>query len=269
MRRRRGVAAACLTAFAFLTACGTAAHEVPVLAPGRPDPAAKTCHANQPSGPPSVIFLAKEAVPDELAGLTYFVQDWGLRQGCFKGKVLTSLNAGDLPANGVLVVDISHDEQLDTEDAAAITAVIAAGKRVAIFGWPLRLSDRSVIAAPLAGSETSFGEVTFTLASGCGDWQYTDAPKTPFELMGASYRYENFGGAIFTVRARGPQRVWAKTLFCPNDPGLVMLEVPAGIVAGFSIAYSVSLADNNIRATGMKELLVDVIHGLVLPASLG
>ncbi len=125
MRGRTGVAAACLIASAFLAACGTAAHEVPVTAPGRPDPAVKTCRANQPGGPPSVIFLAKEAAPDELAGLTYFVQDWGLRQGCFKGTVVTSLNAGDLPANGVLVVDISHDEQLDTEDVAAIAAVIA------------------------------------------------------------------------------------------------------------------------------------------------
>ncbi|MDQ6713338.1 MAG: hypothetical protein M3Z28_09155, partial [Candidatus Dormibacteraeota bacterium] len=103
-------------------------------------------------------------------------------------------------------------------------------------------------------------------ARGCGDWQYAQAPTAPFNL-GNSYRYENFGSAIFTVSADAPQRHWADGLFCPNDAGAVMIEIPTGIVAGFSFGYSVSLADNNIRATGMKRLVVDTIHALAAAAN--
>lgn len=219
------------------------------------------------AAPIKVLFVAKEAVPDELDGLRYFVQDWGKRQGCFDGTVVTAARPQDLTRVEVAVVDISHDTQLTPDDAQALQAFIATGKRVAVFGWPLRLSDRSVIPAPLSGLENGLGGVRFTVARGCGDWQYAQGPTTPFNL-GNSYRYENFGSAIFTVKADARQRHWANSLFCPSDLGAVIVEIPAGIVAGFSVGYSVSLADNNIRATGMKRLVVDIIHALAAPASL-
>mgnify|MGYP001260957094 CR=1 FL=1 len=217
--------------------------------------------------PIKVLFVAKEAVLDELDGVRYFVQDWGKRQGCFDGTVVTTARTADLARVAVAVVDISHDAQLSADDAQALQAFIDSGKRVAVFGWPLRLSDRSVIPAPLSGLENSLGGVRFTVARACGDWEYAQAPTTPFNL-GHSYRYENFGSAIFTVNADAPQRHWANSLFCPTDPGATMIELTAGVVAGFSFGYSVSLADNNIRATGMKRLVVDTIRALASPANL-
>ncbi len=110
------------------------------------------------------------------------------------------------------------------------------------------------------------GDFVLKQAIGCGDWQYSEAPKAPFALGGTSYRYENFGSSIFTVEAHGPQRAWATALFCPAHPGSVMVEVPSGIIAGFSLAYTISLADNNVRAVAMKRLLVDVMNELGGPS---
>ena len=248
----------------LLAGCGTAP-EVAIAVATRSD-AGQGCRAKG-LAPVKALFVAKEAVPDELEGVRYFVDDWGKRQGCFDGRVVVSARSSDLAQVAVAVVDISHDEQLSPDDAQALEAFISSGKRVAVFGWPLRLRDRSVIPAPLSGLEHSLGGVQFKAARGCGDWQYAEAPATPFDL-GHSYRYENFGSVIFTLEADTSQRPWANSLFCPSHPGPVMIAVPAGAVAGFSFGYSVSLADNNIRATGMKRLVVDTINALAKPASL-
>jgi hypothetical protein len=214
-----------------------------------------------------VLFLAREAVADELQGLEYFVRDWGKRQSCFDGRVVTSLSGVDLKPYQVLVLDISHDERLTTQDASRVSAFIASGKRAAIFAYPMRLEDRSLIDDPLGGLVGSLG-LGLSMASGCGDWHYQEMPVQPFNLSGSSYRYENFGGTIFTVHATGRQRTWAKALFCPHDTSSVILELPQGIVAGFSIAYSVSLADDNVRAVQMKELVVDAVHELAVASGL-
>ena len=253
-----------LVLLGLLAGCGTT-QELAIPAATRSDPA-QGCRTSG-GAPIKVLFLAKEAVPDELEGLRYFVDDWGRRQGCFNGTVVTSVKSSELARAAVAVVDISHDEQLSAGDAQALNSFVASGKRIAVFGWPLKLGDRSVIADPLAGVEGSLGGVQFNVARGCGDWQYAQAPTTPFDL-GQSYRYENFGSAIFTVKADARQRSWANSLFCPSDPGPVMIEMPGGIVAGFSFGYSVSLADDNIRATGMKRLVIDTIHALASPAVL-
>lgn len=239
---------------------------VAVVPPSPPPPAASVCRAAGAT-PVRVAFVAKEAVADELDGLRYFVQDWGARQKCFTGTVLTGLDKADLSSYQVLIVDVSHDRSLSSGDAAALTAFVASGRRVGVFAWPLRLGDGSVLELPLGAAGSAFSTVRYKVARGCGDWQYTSVPATPFSLSRRSYRYENFGSAIFTVTAGAPARVWASTLFCPTDPGDVMVETPAGTVAGFSIAYSVSLADNNVRATAMKQLVVDTIDALSHPAA--
>lgn len=249
-----------------MLACGGET-ELPVTPSPQPDQGA-ACRAGI-SDPVPVMFLAREAVPEELEGFDYFVRDWGSRQKCFKGTLLTSLNGTDLARYRVLVVDISHDQQLKPDDVAAIESFASAGKRIAVFAYPMRLADRTLISAPLGGLEGRLGGAQLALASGCGDWQFSDALKTPFALGGLSYRYENFGSAIFTVRASGPQRPLANAIFCPQDPGPVLLEVPGGVVAGFSLAYTLSLADDNVRSVGMKKMLVDVIELLAASAQLG
>ena len=216
--------------------------------------------------PPTVLVLAKEAIPEELDGLNYFANDWGLRQGCFHATVVTGGGSLDPKRFGTLIVDVSHDSVLAPEDIALADSFLAAGKRLAVFSWPLRLSDLTVNSDALGDLSGRLGSFSLRQASGCGDWQYSEGPKSPYNLAQTSYRYENFGASIFTVRATGPQRPWASALFCPAHPGSVMIEVPAGLVAGFSMAYTISLADNNVRAVAMKRLFVDVANELVGPS---
>lgn len=231
---------------------------VPITAP---EPgSAGTCQARGYHAP-AVLFLAKETVPEELDGLTFFAENWGRRQGCFRGTVVSAA-IGDIRGYDDLVVDVAHDATLGAKDVALVHAFLAAGRRVAVFAWPIRLSEDTVADAALAGVPALFGDVLLTRVRGCGDWLYTAAPGSPFQLGGTSYRYENFGASIFTVATQAPHRIWASTLFCPADTGAVMVEVPQGIVAGFSIAYTISLADNNVRSVAMKRLLVDVINEL-------
>ncbi|GAC1617269.1 MAG: hypothetical protein NVS9B1_26680 [Candidatus Dormibacteraceae bacterium] len=250
----------------FVMACASSP-EVGVATPRPPDPT-EPCRTATLK-PVNAIFLAKEAVPDELAGLDYFVQTWGMRSKCFRGVVVTTLGGADPAQFDAVVVDVSHDQALTAADATALDGFRKAGKRIAIFGWPLRLDDLSTIADPLSGARQLLGNADFHLARGCGDWQFSEPLKFPFQVGGGSYRYENFGGAIFTVTAAGSQRALATTLFCPQDTGSVMVETKSGIVAGFSIAYSVSLADNNIRAVNLKQMLVDVLQLLVGPGPSG
>ena len=239
-----------------LSACAESATAAKPAAP----PAAGVCRAST-HHPPAVLFLAKEAVPEELEGLTYFAEDWGRRQGCFKGTVVSAAGT-DTRGYEALVVDVSHDASLSPGDVATIRSFVQAGKRVALFSWPIRLKDDSVLAESLGQAPSLFGDALLIRAKGCGDWEFSKTAATPFGLEGTSYRYENFAASIFTVKVSGPQRAWAKTLFCPSDPGAVIVEVPNGIVAGFSIGYTVSLADNNVRSVTMKRLLVDVIAAL-------
>lgn len=243
--------------------CSTRGSETPVGFPAPPHPG-QACHAAGAPTPPNVVFLAKEESPEELDGLDYFVQDWGARQGCLKGLVLTSLHSVDPSRYTVLVVDVSHDQQLSAEDRDGIQAFIAKGRRVAVFAWPVKLSDGSVIGSALGGVPALLGAGQLKAARTCGDWQYGDQLQRPFELQKTSYRYENFADAIFTVNGGGGRSL-ATTLFCPADPGPVMVETPAGTLAGFYLAYSLSLADNNVRSVGMKRMLVDLVQKLSLP----
>ncbi|GAC1505180.1 MAG: hypothetical protein NVS1B3_03040 [Candidatus Dormibacteraceae bacterium] len=248
------------------SACGAGAAEIPLSPTPAPDAGSIVCR--QAGTPPTALILAKEAVPDELDGVNSFVQDWGNRQGCFKATVVTTLTGANLAKYQVLIVDISHDQVLASEDAAGVQAFIKSGKRAAIFAWPIKLSDETVITASLAGAETSLSSASWKQAHGCGDWRFSDYLKTPFSLEATSYRYENFADSIFIVSATGPQRVIATSLFCPSFPGPTVLEVPGGVLAGFSFSYSVAFADNTIRAVGMKRLIVDVMHLLTKPAQL-
>lgn len=247
-------------------ACGSASAEIPLTPSPAPDAGSIVCRQAGP--PPTALILAKEGVPDELDGVNYFVQDWGNRQGCFKATVVTTLKGTNLANYKILIVDISHDQVLSADDAAGVQAFIKSGKRAAIFAWPIKLSDETVIKDPLAGAEGSLSGASWKQAHGCGDWRFGDFLKAPFSLESTSYRYENFADSIFTISATGPQRVIAKSLFCPGDPGAVVLEVPGGVLAGFSFSYSVAFADNTIRAVGMKRLIVDVMHLLSRPAQL-
>ncbi|GAC1675354.1 MAG: hypothetical protein PVS3B2_17820 [Candidatus Dormibacteraceae bacterium] len=247
-------------------ACGGGAAEIPLTPSPAPDAGSMVCRQAGP--PPKALILAKEAVPDELEGVNYFVQDWGNRQGCFDATVVTTLKGANLSNYKVLIVDISHDQVLSADDAAGVQSFIKSGKRAGIFAWPIKLSDETVIKDPLAGAESSLSGAQWKQAHGCGDWKFGDNLKAPFALENTSYRYENFADSIFTVSATGPQRAIASSLFCPQDPGPVVLEVPGGVLAGFSFSYSVAFADNTIRAVGMKRLLVDVMHLLSQPAQL-
>ena len=212
-----------------------------------------------------MVVLAKEVAPEELDGLNYFATDWGLRQGCFRATIVTTGSRIDPSQYRGLIIDVSHDASLTEADVALARSFVSAGRRLAVFGWPLRLSDLTVDPVAISGLTELPGDFTLNQASGCGDWQYTDIPKAPFDLSRTSYRYENFGSTIFTVTAGGPQRTWATALFCAAHPGNVIVEVPAGIIAGFSIAYTISLADNNVRAVAMKRLFVDVVNELAGP----
>jgi len=251
-----------LATFLVVMACASPP-EVGIAPPRAPDPT-EPCRMAALK-PVNAIFLAKEAVPDELAGLDYFVQSWGARSKCFRGVVVTSLGGADPAQFDAVVVDLSHDQALTAADATALDGFRRAGKRIAVFGWPLRLDDLTAIADPLGGARQSLGDADFQIARGCGDWQFSEPLKFPFPVGGGSYRYENFGGAIFTITATGSQRSLATTLFCPQDTGSVMVETKSGVVAGFSLAYSISLADNNIRAVNLKQMVVDVLQLLVGP----
>ncbi|GAC1701932.1 MAG: hypothetical protein NVS9B6_17460 [Candidatus Limnocylindrales bacterium] len=263
MKRTR--APACLLAATLmLTACGPAPKGIPIIPSRPPHPASGACDN---LSPPSVVFFAKETAPEEVDGMNQFAADWGARQHCFDGVVLTTLAGADLSRYRVLVIDVAPGQRIDPAERAAIDAFRATGRRVAIFAWPLALPERTQIVNTLGGveAEPGFGSVRVRAILGCGDWQLTEAPRQPFPMQSSSYRYENFGDALFAVAADGPQRLWASTLFCP-DLAPVMVEVPAGLVAGFYLGYTISLADNNIRSLGLKRLLVDVIHTLAAPA---
>ena len=247
-----------------LAGCAGFGEEVPLVAAARPDAAAGACRTAGYIAP-AVLLLAKEAVPEELDGLNYFAADWGRRQGCFRATVVTDGAAIDTRRFAAMVIDVSHDARVTAADVNLARAFVDAGKRVALFAWPLRLADLSVDLDALAGLNEALGDFTYRQAAGCGDWQYTGLPRVPFDLAGTSYRYENFGSTVFTITLVGPGRPWATTLFCPAHPGAAMVEVPAGLVAGFSLAYTISLADNNVRAVAMKRLFVDVVNELAGP----
>jgi len=257
---------AALLAILAVTVAGCAGfgRELPVHPPGREDGAGGVCRAAGYSAP-AVLVLAKEAVPEELDGLNYFASDWGLRQGCFRATVVTAASGLDPNRFTGLIIDVGHDASLVPADVGLARSFVGAGKRLAVFGWPLRLAGLTVDPEALAALAPLLGDFKLRQAAGCGDWQYTDAPRSPFDLIQTSYRYENFGSTIFTVEARGPQRPWANALFCAAHPGSVIVELAAGLVAGFSLAYTISLADNNVRAVAMKRLFVDVVKALAGP----
>lgn len=249
---------------AMCAGCGPSA-EIAVVPPHQPSAAQPQCAAQATRV--NTVFLAREADASDLSGVDYFAREWGQRQKCFDGLVLTSLKGVDLSPFQVLIVDVGHDASLSADDVSAIKAFIARGRRVGVFAWPMALRDRSVISDPLAGLQDDFGGVSFEVSRNCGDWKYTDAPKAPFPMEQTTYRYENFGSAIFTLHLAVRQRPWAQSLFCRDSPQLVMAEMPAGIVAGFSLGYTISLADNNVRSVGMKRMVVDVIHTLAGPVN--
>lgn len=259
MNARAAVALALLAA--LLSGCGQA---VAVRPPAPPDQAAGCREAGR--APIPVLFLVADPVPEEKLGFEWFVRDWGARAGCFAGVMLTSLANADLTRFRTVVVDVSHDSQLPADDARVISRFVAKGGRVALFGYPMRLADRSQMAEPFGGAESALNNARWQLASGCGDWQFGKRLSSPFDMNQASYRYENFGGAIFSVATDPPSEPVAGILFCNRSGQPAMLEVRGGVVAGFSLAYSLSLADDNVRAVGMKRMLVDVIHVLAEPA---
>lgn len=254
-----------LLATLVLAACSSQGAETAVAYPTPPHPG-QACHAPGAPKPVSVLFLAKEAAPEELDGLNYFVLDWGAGQGCLNGLVLTSLRNVDPTRYTVLVVDVSHDQYLTADDLAGIRAFAGQGKRVAVFAWPVKLADGSVNADALGSLPELLGTGPLKGVRGCGDWQYGDQLRTPFEMQNTSYRYENFASTIFTVSS-GTGQLLAKTLFCPADTGPVMVETAAGTLAGFYVAYSLSLADNNVRSVGMKRMVIDLVQRLALPSA--
>lgn len=255
--KRRLLTAALVLA---ISGCGQV---VAVRPPAPPDQAAGCRVAGQP--PATVLFLVADPVPEEKLGFEWFVRDWGGRARCFDGVMLTSLSNVDLGRYAAIVADVSHDSQLADDDARALTAYVSRGGRAGLFGYPMRLSDRTPITLPFAGAQASLGNARWTMASGCGDWQFGARLSMPFNLDQASYRYENFGGAIFSVSADPPATPLATIIFCDHAGQAAMLESPGGVVAGFSLAYSLSLADDNVRAVGMKRMLIDVIHVLAGP----
>lgn len=253
-----------LLAAVAMTACLGFGAESPVPGAGQAEGAGGRCRAAHYSTP-QVVVLAREAAPEDLDGLNYFATDWGNRQGCFRAAVVTASNGIRPAAYRGLVVDVGHDQTLSPADVDLVRAFLASGRRVAVFAWPLRLSGRLVDNSALGEVPALLG-ATWNPARGCGDWQYTSAPRGPFQIGGTSYRYENFGDALFTVSSKAASRSWANTLFCPKDPGAVVLELPQGFIAGFSFGYTVSLADDNVRAVAMKQMLVDVFESLSGPS---
>ena len=91
-----------------LASCTGFGRELPTHLPATPDAASGACQLARYRAP-TVLVLAKEAVPEELDGLNYFASDWGVRQGCFHATVVTAGSGLDPSRYQGLIIDVSHD----------------------------------------------------------------------------------------------------------------------------------------------------------------
>lgn len=246
----------------LLVACGTQPGLTQIRPSASLDPLAVSCKQSLQQAPVRVLFLAKEAVPSELAALSRFVSDW-TAAGCLSGRLVTGLKGVDLTPYSVMVVDISHDSILDDVDVTALVDFVHSKRRAAVFDYALRLSDQARTNT-LLGQETQIGRMDFSLAPNCIDWQYGTQLTSPFDLSNLAYHYPAPVNATYAMRADGPNKPWA-SLTCTQG-GAALLEVPTGAVAGFYAANA--LAQGGEQAVQMEKLLVDVVERLQQPSAL-
>ncbi|MDQ6823535.1 MAG: hypothetical protein M3Z07_03470, partial [Candidatus Eremiobacteraeota bacterium] len=218
-----------------------------------PDPA-KPCRGTGPRA----VFLAYEAVPDELAGLRYFVSDWGSKKHCFSGRVAT--NSAELAKSDydVAIIDVSPDMSVPQNSIDDIANAMRRGKPVAVFVQPANFRTQSDAPDRIAALRRIFPGLTMTRT--CANSQFANVTGGPFDLTDRSFHYESFVHGVYDVGVSGRSTRWALDLCKTRKPTVV--RTARGIVAGFYLAYEVSLADNNAPAITAKRLVVNVIHEL-------
>jgi hypothetical protein len=269
-RRRVGLAVS--VAVLLLAGCTTPPEQAPAAYRQLPElsttgAVADVCRSAQPA--PRVLLLAMEVNPDLVTGLRYFMRDWGARLGCFSGRVVTP--DGDLDAvrdtgYAVLVVDVSHDVMVTPEAAAAITAAAERGKPVALFAQPGLIGDHSPYPAAIAPLTSVFPGLRFTRPTSPNPLQICNgmtvaALNSPFELRGTNLFYESPFHGVFTVALGPPATALATSMAC-NRGAPTIIRHDDRVVAGFTLGYEVSLADNNRQAVTTKEIFVNIVHEL-------
>ncbi len=229
---------------------------------------AETCRSAQPA--PRVLLLAMEVNPDLVTGVRYFMRDWGQRLGCFSGRVVTpdgGLDAVRRADYDVLVVDISHDVMVTPEVAAAIEAAIDRGAPVALFAQPGLVSDHAPYPAAIAALTPVFPGMRFTRPTSpnplqlCNGMTLSAALDGPFEVSGTNFFYESPFHGVFTVALDPPATALATSLACSKGAPTIIRRGDL-VVAGFTLGYEVSLADNNRQAVTTKEIFVNIVHAL-------
>ncbi|MDQ6827092.1 MAG: glycoside hydrolase [Candidatus Eremiobacteraeota bacterium] len=219
-----------------------------------PDPAAACLTAS----PPRVLFLALEAVPDELQGLRYFVSDWGRNKKCFKGRVVTD-SVGIRALNyDILVVDVSPHMTVSHGAVNDIASVVKSRRPVALFMGPASMVTGASAPQAVEAMRKVFPGLIMTRT--CANSQLTKMTGGPFDLNEHSFHYESFVHGVYNLDLSARTAPWAHDLCKTGKPTVVRTD--RGIIAGFYIAYEVSLADNNTPAITAKRLVVNVIHEL-------
>lgn len=229
---------------------------------------AETCRSAQPA--PRVLLLAMEAHQYLVTGLRYFMRDWGARLGCFSGRVVTP--GGELDevrgtAYDVLVVDISHDVAVTPEVAAAVEASADRGTPVALFAQPGLVSDHAPYPEAVAPLSSVFPGMRFTRPTFpnalqlCNGMTMSEGLNDPFELQGSNLFYESPFHGVFTVALDPPATALATTMACSQGAPTILRHGDR-VVAGFTLGYEVSLADNNRQAVTTKEIFVNIVHAL-------
>lgn len=204
------------------------------------------------------IFLAYEAVPNELEGLRYFVADWGKTKKCFDGRVVTNSSELQKFDYDVVIVDISRDSAVPERFVTDISQAVQRGKPVAIFMQPADLATGLDSPSRVTPLRRIFPGLTMKRT--CANSQFTKATGGPFDLFERSFHYESFVHGVYDVSVADPSTSWAVDLCKTSKP--TVIRTPRGIVAGFYLAYEVSLADNNAPAITAKRLVVNVIQEL-------
>jgi|GEM_PF-5233639 len=208
--------------------------------------------------PVRALFLAYESRPDELLGLRYFVSDWGNAKNCFSGRVVTDSAALRGSDYDVVVVDVSPDMMVPSTALTDIRNAMRRGKALAVFMQPADSATQRDVPRRIQELRALFPGLAMDRT--CANSQFTKATGGPFDLFQRSFHYESFIHGVYDVSVAGRSFAWAVDLCKSRKP--TVLRTPSGLIAGFYIAYEVSLADNNAPAVTAKRLVVNVINEL-------
>lgn len=227
----------------------------PALRP--PDEALVQPYAGCSNGAnPRVTFVAFESTSEDVAGLRYFINDWGARHGCFRGRLVLTPQALLRRRADVVVVDIGYGAAVSPVFQSALRRLSRHGIPLAIFAQPALFGSKNNDARAVTSLQAIVPGVRFERT--CANSQIGTELTKPFALTRRSFHDESFAPGVFDVEAPHELGALATDLCTTKKP--TMIRTPQGVIAGFSLGYEVSLADDNKPAITAKQIAIDTLN---------